>query len=101
MHKLAWDFLRSRLQQKSTWTGIVSFVVGMLGIAIKPEYADAITGVALALTSLVCVAVNERSPVVVPEPTAASGSTYVPAKPASAAGSSGAVRDRFGSGSNV
>lgn len=65
LHGIAWVFLRERMRQPSTWAGVVSFAAGMLGLHLEPQYADAIIGVAVALSSLVCVLVDERGKSVV------------------------------------
>lgn len=98
MPNIAWAFIRSRINQSSTWAGIVTFSVGMLGITLSPEYTNAISAVALAISSLVCVVIDQRSGKRVPVDSAP---PVVPTVAAPATRSADPVRDRFGTGRNV
>lgn len=58
---LALGYARKKLLEPSTWAGIVTGVAGTMHISkISPELLNAIDTVAVAVVSLLLVAVNER-----------------------------------------
>jgi hypothetical protein len=52
--------LLRKLQEPSTWAGIVSFVCGLIGWNADADTQKAIVGVGLAIVSLGMVLLNER-----------------------------------------
>jgi len=60
MDTSAFSYVISRLREPSTWVGLGSLLTG-LGIAIAPEYWDAITSVGLSVGGLIAVLVSEKS----------------------------------------
>ena len=66
------DILIRKLQEASTWAGIVTLVCGAIGWNASPEVRDAIVQVAVPLIGLLMVLVNERkgpNPLNAPLPT--------------------------------
>ncbi len=46
------DYVIKRLQEPSTWRGIVAFISG-LGVTLTPEYKEAIIGAGLGVMGLI------------------------------------------------
>lgn len=55
------DWIISRLKEPSTWSGIISVLAGF-GIAIDPELAGALVGLAVAGAGVVAIVIKERKP---------------------------------------
>lgn len=53
------NYLIERLQEPSTWRGIMAAATGM-GIVITPEYAEAIIAAGLGLMGLIGVATKDK-----------------------------------------
>ena len=53
------DFILKYLNQPSTWRGLIGILTA-LGIAIKPDMANAVIAIGLATTGLVNVIRNEK-----------------------------------------
>lgn len=45
------EFLKQRLKEKSTWVAIFATIGSVTGYVIAPEYADAITALAVGILS--------------------------------------------------
>ena len=54
------SWILERLKEKSTWTAILSVAGTLFGVAIKPEYSEAIIATGLAITSLVLILIKEK-----------------------------------------
>ena len=55
------DYLISRLREPSTWRGII-LLAAALGLSIRPDLAEAIVALGLALAGGVAVATPDRMP---------------------------------------
>lgn len=60
MDTTAFEYVIARLREPSTWVGLGSLLTG-LGVAIAPEYWEAITSVGLSVGGLIAVIVKEKS----------------------------------------
>ena len=55
------DYFLARLREPSTWRGII-FVLSALGVAIRPDLAEAIITLGVALAGGVAIAAPDRLP---------------------------------------
>jgi hypothetical protein len=62
-----WDDLKiwllHRLQEKSTWGGIITVVVTLVGAQLAPAKSDAIETAGMTIASMIAIATKERKPV--------------------------------------
>ncbi len=54
------SWLLARLKEKTTWAGIINFLVTVIGIKLAPELADSIATAGVAVAGLILLVIKEK-----------------------------------------